>query len=70
MGAKKAPRVAGLERLAPRLTSRAIIGIAFALVAIGGIAVLAVVVTPLPVEIAYAGWAVSGGGIGFWLAGH
>jgi MFS family permease len=56
------------ERLAPRLTSRAIIGIAFALVAIGGIAVLAVVVTPLPVEIAYAGWAVSGGGIGFGYA--
>jgi MFS family permease len=56
------------ERLAPRLTSRAIIGIAFALVAIGGAAVLAVVLTPLPVEIAYAGWAVSGGGIGFGYA--
>ncbi|MEA2660520.1 MAG: hypothetical protein QOH08_92, partial [Chloroflexota bacterium] len=53
------------ERLAPRLTSRAIIATAFALVATGAGGVLAVLLFPLPVEIAYVGWAVSGAGIGF-----
>jgi MFS family permease len=55
-------------RLAPRFSSRAIISVAFALVAFGGAGVLAVVLAPIPVEIAYAGWAVSGLGIGFGYA--
>ena len=53
------------ERLAPRLTSRAIITTSFALVAIGAAGVLAVLLWPLPVEVAYVAWAVSGAGIGF-----
>ena len=56
------------ERLAPRLTSRAIITTSFALVALGAAGVLAVLVTPIPVEVAYASWAVSGAGIGFGYA--
>jgi MFS family permease len=53
------------ERLAPRLTSRAIITVSFALVALGATGVLTVLVTPIPVEFAYLAWAVSGAGIGF-----
>ena len=53
------------ERLAPRLTSRTIITISFALVALGASGVLAVLVTAIPVEVAYVAWAVSGAGIGF-----
>jgi MFS family permease len=56
------------ERLAPKLTSRAIITTAFALVALGASGVLAVVLVPIPVELAYLAWAVSGGGIGFGYA--
>ena len=56
------------ERLAPRLTSRAIITTAFALVVTGALGVLAVAATPVPVEVAYAGWAVSGAGMGFGYA--
>ena len=53
-------------RVAPRLTSRAIISTAFALVAIGAAGVLAVLlVASVPVELAYLAWAVSGAGIGF-----
>ena len=53
------------ERLAPRLTSRTIITISFALVALGASGVLAVLVTAIPDEVAYVAWAVSGAGIGF-----
>jgi MFS family permease len=56
------------ERLAPRLTSRTIITTAFALVAIGAAGVLAVLLVPIPVEVAYVAWAVSGAGIGFGYA--
>ena len=56
------------ERLAPRLTSRAIITTAFALVAAGAGGVLAVLLAPIPVEVAYVAWAVSGAGIGFGYA--
>ena len=56
------------ERLAPRLTSRTIITAAFALVVAGALGVLAVVLFPIPVEVAYAAWAVSGAGIGFGYA--
>jgi MFS family permease len=56
------------ERLAPRLTSRAIISVSFALVALGAAGVLAVVLAPIPVEVAYLAWAVSGAGIGFGYA--
>ena len=55
-------------RLAPRLTSRAIITTSFALVVAGAIGVLAVLLLPIPVEIAYAAWAVSGAGMGFGYA--
>src|SRR5438105_2656216 len=56
-------------RVAPRLTSRAIISTAFALVAIGAAGVLAVLlVASVPVELAYLAWAVSGAGIGFGYA--
>ncbi len=56
-------------RVAPRLTSRAIITTAFALVATGGAGVLAVLLDPsIPVELAYVAWAVSGAGIGFGYA--
>jgi predicted MFS family arabinose efflux permease len=56
-------------RVAPRLTSRAIITTAFALVAIGAAGVLTVLLDPaVPVEIAYLAWAVSGAGIGFGYA--
>jgi MFS family permease len=56
-------------RLAPRMTSRAIITTAFALVSLGASGVLAVLLVPgLPVEVAYLAWAVSGGGIGFGYA--
>src|SRR5437764_794739 len=41
------------ERLAPRLTSRTIITTAFALVALGACGVLAVLLTPIPWEVAY-----------------
>ena len=57
------------ERLAPRLTSRTIITTAFALVALGGSGILAVLLFPtIPVGFAYAAWATSGGGIGFGYA--
>lgn len=56
------------ERLAHRLTSRVIISTAFALVVLGAIGVLAVLVAPIPVEVAYLAWAVSGAGIGFGYA--
>ncbi|HVR89151.1 MAG TPA: MFS transporter [Candidatus Limnocylindria bacterium] len=56
------------ERLAPRLTSRAIVTTSFALVVTGALGVLAVAATPVPVEVAYAGWAVSGAGMGFGYA--
>src|SRR5205823_1332478 len=47
-------------RVAPRLTSRAIISTAFALVAIGAAGVLAVLLdASVPVELAYLAWAVS-----------
>ncbi len=56
-------------RLAPRLTSRAIITTAFALVALGAAGVLAVLLNgAIPVELAYGAWAVSGAGIGFGYA--
>ena len=56
-------------RLAPRLTSRAIITTSFALVVAGALAVLAVLIAQdIPVEVAYAGWAVSGAGMGFGYA--
>ena len=56
-------------RVAPRLTSRAIITTAFALVAIGATGVLAVLLDgAIPVELAYVAWAVSGAGIGFGYA--
>jgi len=56
-------------RVAPRLTSRAIITTAFALVAIGAAGVLAVLLdAAIPVELAYFAWAVSGAGIGFGYA--
>jgi len=56
------------ERLAPRLTSRRIITTSFALVALGACGVLAVLLTPIPWEVAYVAWAVSGAGIGFGYA--
>lgn len=56
------------ERLAPRLTSRRIITISFSLIAVGGSGVLAVLLTPIPWEVAYVAWAVSGAGIGFGYA--
>ena len=56
------------ERLAPRLTSRTIITTAFSLIAIGACGVLAVLLTPIPWEVAYLAWAVSGAGIGFGYA--
>ncbi|MDP9245139.1 MAG: MFS transporter [Chloroflexota bacterium] len=56
------------ERLASRLTSRAIIATAFALIAIGAAGVLAVLLAPIPVEVAYLAWAVSGAGMGFGYA--
>ncbi|HLZ47463.1 MAG TPA: MFS transporter, partial [Candidatus Limnocylindria bacterium] len=56
------------ERLAPRLTSRRIITTSFALVALGGCGVLAVLLAPIPWEVAYLAWAVSGAGIGFGYA--
>ena len=56
------------ERLAPRLTSRTIITISFALVALGASGVLAVLLFANPVELAYLAWAVSGAGIGFGYA--
>ncbi|MEP6694525.1 MAG: MFS transporter, partial [Chloroflexota bacterium] len=52
-------------RLAPRLTSRAIITTSFTLVVTGALGVLAVLLLPLPVEVAYVSWAVSGAGMGF-----
>ena len=55
-------------RLAPRLTSRAIITTSFTLVVTGASGVLAVLVAPVPVEVAYVAWAVSGAGIGFGYA--
>jgi len=56
-------------RVAPRLTSRAIITTAFALVAIGAAGVLAVLLdAAIPVELAYLAWAVSGAGMGFGYA--
>jgi MFS family permease len=55
-------------RLAPRLTSRAIITTSFALVVTGASGVLAVLVAPVPVEVAYVSWAISGAGIGFGYA--
>jgi MFS family permease len=56
------------ERLAPRLTSRTIITTSFLLVAIGAGGVLAVLLFPVPVELAYLAWATSGAGIGFGYA--
>jgi len=57
------------ERLASRLTSRAIIATAFGLVALGATGVLAVLLAPgVPVEVAYVAWAVSGAGMGFGYA--
>ncbi len=56
------------ERLAPRLTSRAIITTSFSLVLAGAVGVLTVLLLPLPVEVAYLSWAVSGAGIGFGYA--
>ena len=56
------------ERLAPRLASRTIITTAFALVVLGASGVLAVLLAPIPVEIAYFAWAISGAGIGFGYA--
>ena len=55
-------------RLAPRLTSRAIVTTSFTLVVTGASGVLAVLVAPIPVEVAYVAWAVSGAGIGFGYA--
>ncbi len=55
-------------RLAPRLTSRRIVTTSFALVALGAAGVLAVLLAPLPVEVTYVAWAVSGAGIGFGYA--
>jgi len=57
------------ERLAPRLTSRAIITTSFTLVALGASGVLAVLLfANIPVEVAYLAWAVSGSGMGFGYA--
>jgi MFS family permease len=56
------------ERLAPRLTSRTIIATSFALVVIGAAGVVAVLLLPIPVEVTYLSWAVSGLGIGFGYA--
>jgi len=56
------------ERLAPRLTSRTIISTAFGLVALGAGGVATVLIAPIPVEVAYLAWAVSGAGIGFGYA--
>ena len=56
-------------RVAPKLTSRAIITTAFALVALGAAGVLLVLLdAAMPVELAYLAWAVSGAGIGFGYA--
>lgn len=55
-------------RLAPRLTSRTIITTSFALVVTGALGVLAVLLLPIAVEIAYLAWAVSGAGMGFGYA--
>jgi MFS family permease len=52
-------------RLAPRLTSRAIITTSFALVMLGAFGVYLVLVAPVPVWIAYVAWAASGAGMGF-----
>ena len=56
-------------RLAPWLTSRAIVTTAFGLVALGATGELALLLAPgLPVELAYVAWGVSGAGIGFGYA--